>query len=234
LTLNNLFINYFTNLYFNLFIIFIFTFVFIYILYIYSDLIESFVIYHHKKLFINTIISKFRLAFILSLPFMIVLNNVFAESFYYHEYYYEFNDFIISLIISINLLLILQLLSNPSKKVFLLRKIKKVAIDNKLNWSDKNEVKLFFEDDHIINICINHKKRIINFFYVLLYGTLFYIYLQIIYLIIFASPYWITFIGYINILYLFFYFNIYVASLFILILFSEIIISKLDPIIIED
>jgi len=184
---------------------------------------ESFVTYHSNESFFHRVITKFRLSLILSIPFVMVFNNILSEILYPY-YYSELDNFKTSLIITINLLLIVRIYYNPSQKMLIFLTI---------HMTNHN-----LKDNYIKNIYKNHKRRALNLSYVFLYGALFYIYIQVINLIIFASPFWIIdnifYFSTLSLFYFIYCLNIYIVSIFILVLLSEIILLNLNPIIIED
>ena len=220
---DDLFYYSFIDLYIYIFISFVITLIFVYILYIYSDSIDSFATYHRNIPFFLNVMSRFRSSIILSIPFIIVFYIYLSELFYS-----GFINFIFSVITSMNLLLIIRLFSNPTRKLMFI-KIKQSRIIKRLELSGIEK------DECVRHICLHHKKRVINFSYTLLYGALFLIYIKIIFSIIYAPYFSIPFyISKINMVVIFYSFNIYIVSIFIFVLLGETILLKLGPFIIDE
>ena len=184
---------------------------------------DSFVTCHRNIPFFLKIMSRFRSSIILSMPFVVVFYIYLPELFYS-----GFGNFVSSVIISMNLLLIIQLFSNPPRKLMFI-KIKQRRMIKRLESSGVGK------DEYMYRIYLHHKKRVINFSYTLLYGALFLIYIKIIFLIISAptvlAPFYISEI---NVLVIFYFFNIYIISIFIFVLLGEMILLTFDPIIIDE
>ena len=239
----------FKSFFIYLIFIFILTSIFVYIHLNYSYYLNSFLAYYRRRDVYSKIASQFRITILISLPIFCIIYIFILEIVYnvsydtFDNYFWESRavSYISSLLITSTFLLIFRLLANPIKKpkIFLLREILEQARINNLNWKDKRNFDEFFENEKILNICVNHKKRIFNLFYSL-------------HIIILLILYYLT-LYYITILYLFpskfnvgislrisdwnysiYYLNIYIISIFILVLFSEAIISTLNPIVAED
>lgn len=225
-------------------VVFLITLILVFLMYVGSDFITCMGTYHkrlkddslfsihqneNKETFLfKTIVSYFN-SMKLSLPYMaafyIYIPSVIPDI--------DQNlKFCLTLVLTLSIIMCIRLTSNPTKTI-LLKKIQEKFIMLGCDWKNSEEVKSFFQDPIVVDIAKTHKERVLSFSYAFLLGALLLIYVHILYVIINIE----SSLDLINITLtlglgqIVFYFIIYIFSLFVYILITEIFLWKLNPII---
>lgn len=203
----------FTNLYLNILMVIMLSLIFAYIIYMYSNLMNSFFVYHPYESFLRNILSRLRLTLIFSIPFTLIL-YVGLSNLYYRS---EDINFLIATTISAGFLLIIRLISIQTK----ILPIKLIQINGFVKYSD------------IENFGLDHTKRVITVFQTFLYGALIIIYIGIAFFYFILSPNQIFIpISYPGIIINFIILlGIYISIMWIFVIIGEMILFKLNPLI---